>query len=85
MWTRRTYYGRTRDSQCFGSTKDNLEGTVYFVFQPSEENIKGALAMMDDGLFDIIDPEEMYAMHVTPSLPGPLPPNRKKCSQITNR
>jgi len=46
--------------------KENLEGTVYFVFQPSEENIKGALAMMDDGLFNIIDPEEMYAMHVTP-------------------
>lgn len=46
--------------------KEDLEGTVYFVFQPSEENIKGALAMMDDGLFDIIDPEEMYAMHVTP-------------------
>ncbi len=52
--------------------KDNLEGTVYFVFQPSEENIKGALAMMDDGLFDIIDPEEMYAMHVTPFPAGTI-------------
>lgn len=52
--------------------KENLEGTVYFVFQPSEENIKGALAMMDDGLFDIIDPEEMYAMHVTPFPAGTI-------------
>lgn len=46
--------------------KEHLKGTVYFVFQPSEENIKGALAMIDDGLFDIIEPEEMYAMHITP-------------------
>ncbi len=52
--------------------KEDLEGTVYFVFQPSEENIKGALAMMDDGLFDIIDPEEMYAMHVTPFPAGTI-------------
>jgi metal-dependent amidase/aminoacylase/carboxypeptidase family protein len=52
--------------------KENLEGTVYFVFQPSEENIKGALAMMDDGLFDIIEPEEMYAMHVTPFPAGTI-------------
>ena len=52
--------------------QENLEGTVYFVFQPSEENIKGALAMMDDGLFDIIDPEELYAMHVTPFPAGTI-------------
>ena len=52
--------------------KEKLEGTIYFVFQPSEENIKGALAMMDDGLFNIIDPEEMYAMHVTPFPAGTI-------------
>ncbi|MDF0708469.1 M20 metallopeptidase family protein [Flagellimonas okinawensis] len=54
------------------SQKEDLEGTIYFVFQPSEENIKGALAMMDDGLFNIIDPEEMYAMHVTPFPAGTI-------------
>ena len=52
--------------------KQNLAGTVYFVFQPSEENIKGALAMLDDGLFDLIEPEEMYAMHVTPFPAGTI-------------
>ncbi len=52
--------------------KEDLEGTIYFVFQPSEENIKGALAMMDDGLFDMIQPEEMYAMHVTPFPAGTI-------------
>ncbi len=52
--------------------KENLTGTIYFVFQPSEENIKGALAMIDDGLFDMIEPEEMYAMHVTPFPAGTI-------------
>ncbi|MFN3137423.1 MAG: M20 family metallopeptidase [Allomuricauda sp.] len=52
--------------------RERLEGTIYFVFQPSEENIKGALAMMDDGLFQLIDPEEMYAMHVTPFPAGTI-------------
>ncbi|MEE9363567.1 MAG: amidohydrolase [Cellulophaga sp.] len=48
------------------SQKETLQGTIYFIFQPSEENIKGAKAMIDDGLFDIISPEEIYALHVTP-------------------
>lgn len=48
------------------SQKDRLHGTVYFVFQPSEENIKGAKAMVEDGLFDLIDPEEFYALHMSP-------------------
>lgn len=46
--------------------KEGLKGTIYFVFQPSEENLQGAKAMMDDGLFEIINPDEMYALHVTP-------------------
>ena len=35
------------------SQKENLTGTVYFIFQPAEEIFKGAKAMIDDGLFDI--------------------------------
>ncbi len=58
--------------------KQNLEGTLYFVFQPSEETIKGALAMMEDGLFDIIDPEELYAMHVTPFPAGIIATKREE-------
>lgn len=52
------------------SMKENLNGTVYFVFQPSEENLKGAKAMIDDGLFDIIHPDEIYALHITPMPEG---------------
>ncbi|WP_338794060.1 amidohydrolase [Bernardetia sp. MNP-M8] len=50
--------------------KDSLTGTIYFVFQPSEENWKGAKAMIDDGLFDIINPDEIYALHVSPMPQG---------------
>jgi metal-dependent amidase/aminoacylase/carboxypeptidase family protein len=50
------------------SQKEKLTGTVYFVFQPSEETYTGAKAMIDDGLFDIISPAEIYASHI-----GPLP------------
>ncbi len=48
------------------SQKDQLEGTVYFIFQPSEENYKGAQAMIEDGLFDIINPDEIYGAHIAP-------------------
>lgn len=48
------------------SQKASLTGTVYFIFQPSEENYAGAKAMIADGLFDIIHPEEIYATHIAP-------------------
>ncbi len=46
--------------------KENLKGTIYFVFQPSEENAKGAQMMVADGLFDLIKPDEIYALHMSP-------------------
>lgn len=52
--------------------RNELTGTIYFVFQPSEENLRGAQAMIDDGLFDLIDPEEMYALHITPFPAGTI-------------
>ncbi|MGB5930917.1 MAG: M20/M25/M40 family metallo-hydrolase, partial [Cyclobacteriaceae bacterium] len=54
------------------SQKDSLQGTVYFIFQPSEENIKGAKAMIDDGLFDLITPDETYALHMSPFPAGTI-------------
>ncbi|HDZ14880.1 hypothetical protein LCGC14_1089670 [marine sediment metagenome] len=48
------------------SQKEQLQGTVYFIFQPSEENVRGAKAMIADGLFEDISPEEIYALHVSP-------------------
>ena len=48
------------------SQKKMLTGNVYFIFQPSEENYTGAKAMIDDGLFDIISPNEIYGSHIAP-------------------
>lgn len=52
------------------SQKKHLKGTIYFIFQPAEESFTGAKAMINDGLFDIIKPEEIYGLHITPSPSG---------------
>lgn len=57
-------------AEVLSGLKENLNGTVYFIFQPSEENYKGAKAMIDDGLFKIIKPDEIYASHITPMPEG---------------
>jgi metal-dependent amidase/aminoacylase/carboxypeptidase family protein len=46
--------------------KDKINGTIYFIFQPSEEVCRGAETMIRDGLFNIIKPSEVYALHVAP-------------------
>lgn len=45
--------------------KESLAGTAYFIFQPEEETFVGAKAMVDQGLFAKIKPEEIYGLHVT--------------------
>lgn len=47
-----------------------LDGCVYFIFQPAEEHGKGALAMLEDGLFERFPMEAVYAIHNLPSLPA---------------
>lgn len=46
-----------------------FNGTVMFIFQPAEEHGKGALAMIDDGLFDRFNIDEVYGMHNIPGMP----------------
>ncbi len=50
--------------------KDHLSGTVYFVFQPAEETFLGAKAMVDEGLFRKIHPDEIYGLHIFPTESG---------------
>ena len=57
-------------AEVLSSLKEHLKGTIYFIFQPSEENYKGAKAMIDDGIFKIIGPDEIYALHITPMPEG---------------
>ncbi len=45
-----------------------FDGTVYFIFQPAEEHGKGALAMIEDGLFERYQIDEIYGLHNLPGL-----------------
>ena len=41
----------------------NFAGAIHFIFQPGEEGLGGALAMLADGLFDRFPCDEIYATH----------------------
>ena len=46
-----------------------FDGTVYFVFQPGEESGRGALRMIEDGLFERFPMEAIFGAHNWPNLP----------------
>ncbi len=46
-----------------------FRGQVNFIFQPAEEGLGGARAMIEDGLFEEFPCERIYAMHNGPGLP----------------
>ncbi|MGY8749766.1 MAG: amidohydrolase [Pirellulales bacterium] len=58
-------------AQFLAANKDKWQGTVMFIGQPAEERGMGALAMLDDGLFEKFPkPDYALALHcnsVTPS------------------
>ena len=45
--------------------KDQIDGQVYFIFQPEEETFVGAKNMVDNGMISTTQIDEMYALHVT--------------------
>lgn len=47
----------------------NFRGQVNFIFQPAEEGIGGAKAMIEDGLFEQFPCDNLFAMHNAPGLP----------------
>ena len=47
----------------------DFNGTVNFIFQPGEEGVGGALAMLEDGLFERFPCDAIYAMHNRPGMP----------------
>lgn len=51
------------------SRRRGFDGTVHFIFQPAEEGLGGAQAMMDDGLFERFPCDSIYAMHNWPGAP----------------
>jgi amidohydrolase len=49
--------------------REELEGDLMFIFEPSEEKYPGgARMMMEDGLFDDIMPNEIYSFHCLPEM-----------------
>lgn len=50
--------------------KAELAGNIYFLFQPAEETMHGAQAMIDDGVLDLMQPDEVYGAHVSPPQVG---------------
>ncbi len=47
----------------------NFTGTVYFIFQPAEENEGGGRVMVEEGLFDRFPMEAVYGLHNWPRKP----------------
>ena len=50
--------------------RDELAGTVLFMFQPGEEGFHGAKKMIDDGLLDDPAPDAAFALHIFPNVPS---------------
>jgi len=50
--------------------KQALHCNIAFIFQPAEETCQGAAAMLKDGVFKDIQPQQIYALHVYPYLPA---------------
>jgi len=50
------------------SESQNFRGQVNFIFQPAEEGIGGAKAMIEDGLFEQFPCDNLFAMHNAPGL-----------------
>ena len=47
----------------------NFDGVVNFIFQPAEEGIGGAKAMVEDGLFKRFPCDAIFGMHNRPGMP----------------
>lgn len=69
-------------AQVLAGMRDELEGTVMFIFQPAEEGSSlvlpgpdaswGAKLMLEEGVFDAVVPDAVFALHVMPGPSGQL-------------
>src|SRR5579862_8054620 len=51
------------------SDRSNFDGTIYFIFQPAEENEGGGRVMVQEGLFSRFPMRAVYGMHNWPRKP----------------
>ncbi|WP_175021695.1 M20 aminoacylase family protein [Burkholderia aenigmatica] len=67
-----------------------FDGTLHLIFQPDEENLCGAKAMIDDGLFERFPCDAVYGLHNFPGLavgtalvvPGPVTASSDRISVL---
>lgn len=69
-------------AEVLAGLKDQLSGTVMLIFQPAEEgpslfepnptNSWGARLMLQEGLFQWLKPDAIFAVHVMPGHPGEI-------------
>ena len=52
------------------SRRDDIAGTILFMFQPGEEGFHGARHMIAEGLLDDPVPDAAFAFHVFPNMPS---------------
>ena len=64
-------------AEILAGMKDQLAGKVVFLFQPAEETISGAAAMIDDGVLDRYQADRTIGLHIINVLPlGTIATNR---------
>ena len=57
-------------ARALAARREELSGTIVFMFQPGEEGHHGARHMIADGLLDIARPEAAFALHILPNAPA---------------
>jgi amidohydrolase len=57
-------------ARALSARREELAGTVVFMFQPGEEGHHGARHMIADGLLDVARPQAAFALHITPNAPA---------------
>jgi metal-dependent amidase/aminoacylase/carboxypeptidase family protein len=79
-------------AQGLAAVRDRLPGTVMLVFQPAEENVTGAKAMIAAGALDANEPSAIFAVHTAPldvgqlaSAPGGLMAGRDRVRVTVER
>lgn len=46
-----------------------LSGNIILIFQPAEETTTGAQAVMDTGIFEKMQPDAFFSLHMMPTIP----------------
>ena len=57
-------------AEVLAGMREKLPGTVVFLFQPAEENLSGAAAMIRDGALDDPKPSAIFGLHAFPYTVG---------------